>query len=99
MSREIDRPVPEQPEQMGQGNDSEYRARDLYVGSHDDPPLRALELGSAARMQHLEPPSNTGHILRETGAEFCEQGALLGLDLISSHVCNEDRQEQGRAGI
>jgi hypothetical protein len=64
------------------------------------PPFSALPDGPRISCgDDLEPPSNTGHILRELGAKLGEQGALLGLDLISSHVRYEYRQEQGRAGI
>ena len=47
----------------------------------------------------LEPPSDAGHILRKLGAELFEQAALLGFDLVLSHVCDEGRQEQCCASI
>src|SRR6185295_12037668 len=59
--------------------------------------MRVLLHGSAN--PRLEPSSNAGHVLRKLASELFEQGALLGLDLVLSHVCDEGRQEQGSAGI
>src|SRR5688572_8111890 len=54
--------------------------------------------GSGRRLR-LQPPAHAGHVLRELGAELREQGALLGLDLVPSHVGDVGGQEQGCADI